>query len=80
MRNRVIDMVNPRDRLFIKVLTYFFVFLLSRFNLPFSVFVAYINQFFLPVVLLDILIANCFDNKFKFYLFIVLLILMQSLT
>lgn len=86
MINRITNAINSINVIFAKILTYFFNLLLSRFNPMPSIFArskllpgistAYTNQFFVSTFLPNTAIINCFDIKFKFFSFTILLTLL----
>lgn len=76
MINGIANIINSTNGILAEVLTYLFSAPSLVSILSLNVFATYIGQPFLPVVLPNSLIVNCFDNKFRFFLFIVLLTLL----
>lgn len=75
--NKITAIIESINGVFAEVFIHFLSFLLSESNLLSNI---YTSQSVLPIILLNAFIANCLNNKFKIFLFTILLTLLQSPT
>lgn len=71
--DRVTDVVDSINVVFIEVLTYSFGLPLLRSSPPPGIPAACTSKSSLPAVSSDVFVANYLDNKFKIFLFTILL-------
>lgn len=77
--DKITNAIDPVDKVLTKVLIHSFSALLSQFSLPLDVSSACNGQSLLSTLLPNVSIANCLDNKFRFFLFSFLLTSLQGL-